>query len=114
MRAMLLRSALEPPDGISGMVQEHRVSGNSALLQPSFPHAFGGNPEGGAGLDSRQKHAGMTMPVLLDFEPCRKSHAEARKKLLALLCVSASLRKVIRLLSFIFWLWPAGRFPWLE
>jgi len=34
-------------------------------LTPSFPHAFGGNPatllsHRGAGLDSRQKHAGMT------------------------------------------------------
>ena len=56
-----------------GMVQGHRLSGNSAFLHPSFPHAFGGNPEGGAGLDSRQKHAGMTILVLLRFEPCRKS-----------------------------------------
>jgi hypothetical protein len=28
---------------------------------PSFPHAFGGNPAQRSFLDSRQKHAGMTI-----------------------------------------------------
>jgi hypothetical protein len=37
-----------------------RVAQRMINAQSSFPHAFGGNPEMSAELDSRQKPAGMT------------------------------------------------------